>query len=62
MAGLPILGPDALCGLSVAVAAMAWIATLTASATTLAMVSFTVTCSLAIPFSILVCLSETFYS
>ena len=61
MAGPPILCHAALCGLFVAVAVMAWIATLIGSATALAMVSFIVPCLLAILFFICVCLSDTFY-
>ena len=38
MAGLPIFGPAALCGLSVAATSIACIATLVASATALAIV------------------------
>ena len=60
MAGLPIFGPDAPCGLSAVVAAMAWIAALFASATALVMVSFIMFCSLVITFYLCVCLTKTF--
>ena len=47
MAGLPILGPAMLCGHSAAASAMAWMATLTASATAFLIVSLMI-CSVAI--------------
>ena len=60
MTGLPILGPAAFCGLSVVATAIACIATLVASATTLAIASLTITCSLALYFLFFyVCFNET---
>ena len=60
MAGLPILGPAILCGLSAVVAIMAWIATLVASATALATFSFIMICLLALIFYLYVCITEAF--
>ena len=49
MAGLPILGPAILCGLSAEATAIACIATFVASATALAIGLLTITWSFAIP-------------
>ena len=61
MAGLSILGPAMLCGLSAVAAVIACIATLVTSTTVLAIASLTITCSLAILllFFLYFCLTKT---